>query len=106
MLGEINNAANQNRTDIKIPDEENYQIITYRGTRMSQDDIDENFSYGKPFEVRGFCSTTTKKDHALNTLVQEPIPGTPINSQHQLPTDPQNMPVLFEFVIQDQMSHF
>lgn len=39
-LGEINNAANQNRTDTKITDETNYQVITYRGTRMAQDDID------------------------------------------------------------------
>ena len=60
-LGEINNASNQKRSDIKIPDESNYQIISFRGTKMAQDDIDENFQYGKPFEIRGFCSSTTLK---------------------------------------------
>ena len=36
---------------------------------MSQDDLDDNFQYGKSFEVRGFASTTAKKDLALNALV-------------------------------------
>lgn len=34
-LGEINNAANQTRTDLKLPDESNYQLVTYRATRMA-----------------------------------------------------------------------
>lgn len=81
VLGEINNAANQKRTDMKQHDESSYQIITYRGTRMSQDEIDENFLFGKSFEIRGFCSTSAKRDLALNTIMQEPASGTPINSQ-------------------------
>lgn len=42
---------------------------------MAQEDIDENFQYGKPFELRGFCSSTTKKEYALNSIMTEAVSG-------------------------------
>tara|TARA_B110000305_G_C19388874_1_gene613729 strand:+ start:1269 stop:1406 length:138 start_codon:yes stop_codon:yes gene_type:complete len=42
---------------------------------MASDDIEENFQYGKPFEIRGFCSSSTKKEYALNQIMAEPGEG-------------------------------
>jgi len=48
---------------------------------MASDDIEENFQYGKPFEIRGFTSSTTKKEYALNSVMSEPTPGNMPNNQ-------------------------
>jgi hypothetical protein len=74
---------------------------------MAGDDIEENFQYGKQFEIRGFCSSTTKKEYALNSVMSDPTPSNTPNAQaNQQATDQNMVPVLFEFVILDPMSHF
>lgn len=73
---------------------------------MAQDDIEENFQYGKPFEIRGFCSSTTKKEYALNSVLSEPAAGKEPNQSQQQQVEQSMVPVLFEFVILDPMSHF
>jgi len=66
--------------------------MIYRAIRKAKDEINEEKLIGKVFELRGFTSATTKKDLALDSIKQD---DTPELSN-----------ILFEFIIEDSMSHF